>query len=198
MAPTERSLTGVVVIAALAIGLAVTSRLPSAEAIASRPFVRHAALGSPVPMRTGVVTVDAIDATTAVKQSGTTVKTSAHWLLVTLRFTAAQEPAALAGMTIRAADGRTYSATRPLQSTCGAGQPGITIRCTIPFELPGDALEGAHLLVPAALLGAGAGDDLADVDLGISADRAAELRTITEPKPVTAVTVVGSAGGGAT
>ena len=196
MATTERTLTGLVTIAALAIGVAVTSRLPSADSIAAWPFVHQVAIGETVSLRTGQLTVDGVDATTAVTQSGKTVKTSAHWLLVMMRFTAAREPSALAGMTLKTADGRTYSATRPLQSTCGAGQPGITIRCTIPFEVPADALAGAHLLVPAALLGQGAGDDLADVDLGISTTRAAQLTAITEPKTVTGVTVVGSQPGG--
>lgn len=193
MTQHERRLTTVIVVGLLALGSAALSRLPTPEEVARSPFVSAGTVGAPVPLRTGTIQVDAVRASTAVRQGGTTARTSAHWLVVTMRFTAAREPVGLAGMTLRAADGRIYSLTRPFRSSCGPGQPGITIQCGLPFEVPSDAMAGARLVVPAALLGGGEGDDVAEIDLGIDPAQAGQLASATELITVEALAVVGGA-----
>ena len=188
----RHTVTGLVVIAALAAGSALISRVPGPQEIALAPFLHAGTVGAPIHLRTGEIVVDGVQASTQVRQGAITASTTGHWLVVTLRYTAADTPASLAGMTVQSRDGRTYSLARPFQSACGVGQPGVTIACSMPFELAPDALEGAHLRVPAALLGGGEGDDIADVDLGIDAATAARLAVATEPVRIEAVTVVGA------
>lgn len=192
MSHREQRLTTAIVVGLLALGSAVLSHIPAPDDLARRPFVTVGTLGSSLRLRTGQIQVERVPASTTVRQGAITAATSAHWLVVTMTFTADREPAALAGMTIRAVDGRTYSLTRPFRSSCGVGQPGITIRCALPFELPRDAVAGAVLVVPAELLGGGEGDDVAEIDLRITAETAAELTAVTEVLSVDAVTVVGA------
>ena len=64
------------------------------------------------------------------------------------------------------------------------------MRCSVPFEVPEDALAGAHLLVPADVH-VDALDDVADIDLGITAERAAELAAATGQVEVPEARVVG-------
>ncbi len=192
MTTRQNAVTGLVVIAALAAGSALISRVPGPQEVALAPFLHAGTVGAPIHLRTGEIVVDGVQASTQVRQGAITASTTGHWLVVTLRYTAADTPASLAGMTVQSRDGRTYSLARPFQSACGVGQPGVTIACSMPFELAPDALEGAHLRVPAALLGGGEGDDIADVDLGIDAATAARLAVATEPVRIEAVTVVGA------
>jgi len=193
----QNALAGLVVVAALAAGSTVISRVPGPDEIARQPFLHSGQVGTAVHLRTGEIVVEGVQASTRVRQGATTASTSAHWLVVTVRFTAADTPSTLAGMTLQSRDGRSYSLARPFQTACGVGQPGVTITCSMPFEVPAAALEGASLRVPAALLGGGAGDDVADVDLGIDAATATRLEQSTEPLRIEAVTVVGSPGTGA-
>ena len=166
----------------LGIGSAVLTRLPTPDDITGAPFVLHGRIGEPATLRTGVVTVTSVEASTqVVALTGTAVSREGVFLVARVTWTATPEPGPLTGATLLARDGRTYETTSPVNSTCIRAQTGIPIGCAIPFEVPKDALEGAELIVPADPVGAVAGDQELHIDLGIDAAIAAGLGAHTSP-----------------
>ena len=181
-------LTAVLVVVALWLGSVISTALPSASDILSRPFVHEAHVGEPVTLRTATVTVTDVRAADEVASYRSIASTTGVWLVVDLEVVAREEAGRLipAAFRLRAADGRLFGELPAVTVSCGPLQPGIAVRCTVPFEVPPDAVPGAHLLIPAAA-DVEATDDLADVDLGIDDALAAtpERRiTLIEPKIV--------------
>lgn len=174
------ALTAVLVVLALVVGSLLDSWLPSADSADGVPFTHAAGIGEAVPLRTHTVTVDGIAAGTEVASYGAVTGTTAHWLVVSYTVEAVGQSASFppAFLRLRAADGRLFGETPGTIVACGPAQPGIPLRCTVPFEVPADALAGAHLLVPAGIE-VGLSDDLADIDLGITAADAATLAAST-------------------
>ena len=66
---------------------------------------------------------------------------------------------------------RRYQAELPLMP------PGLPVRCQLIFEMDKEALEGARLNIPASTA---RGDDMAQIDLGIDAAKAATLSRNTQ------------------
>lgn len=188
--------TIILVVAALAVGSVVTERLPQADAVGEAPFVHTAALGEPVSLRTGTVTVDGVSASPIVRQGGTSISAysaAGTFLAVRVTFVALREPGAPSYATMRVAttDGRTFgNPGLSVLPACGVGQPGLARSCTYVFEVDPTALAGARLLVPASRLDVP--DDVADVDLGLTAERAAELAANTAPIDVAPPTEKGA------
>lgn len=169
-------LTTVLVVAALWLGSLISSALPAASDVFSRPYVHAARIGEPVTLRTATVTVTGVRTAKEVSSYGAIAGTTGVWLVADLEVEARHEPGLLApaAFRLRAADGRLFGELSAVTVSCGPLQPGITVRCSVPFEITPDAVPGACLLVPAGT-DAEASDDLADVDLGIDEARAAAL-----------------------
>lgn len=173
-------LTGVIVVAALFLGSWVVQLIPDADEQFGRPFEHRAAVGEPVEVRTGTVTVTGLTTAREIERLGSVAATTGVWLVAELEWVTSREPAELplAQSRLVTADGRSYGGIAPLPASCGPGQPHLTLFCQAPFEVPADALEGAELHIPAEFLGGL--DDVAIIDLGIDAARSAELAQPSE------------------
>lgn len=177
MSRTNRAMAvGVAVLAALSVGSVMERHLPVPDDVLDRPHERAVALGQEVELRTQRVVVDDLSAGTSVADSFQQYGTTAHYLMVRVRFEATGEPVTLEA-TLQAADGRRYDRTTPFVQACGISQVGQEVACRAFFEVPADALEGATLRVGAS---AGQSDEVAVVDLGIDQARAAELASSTQ------------------
>ena len=167
--------TLVLVLAALALGHVITQRLPQPDDVASRPFVRAGELGQPITLRTGTLTVLSASVTHSVSQFGTTYTTPHGWLVVRVQYTAAGRTNTLTNPTIVAADGREFGGYQSVPTPCGPAQPDFTIACDLVVEVAQDALPGARLrLMADPLGGARTPDDVAEVDLRLTADGVAQ------------------------
>lgn len=173
--------TGVTVLAALAVGSAITARLPQPEAVREAPFVVVGRVGQALTLRTGTVSVEGVDASTKVTD-GSSHAVSAHgvFVVLTLTWQPSSKPLPTAEGTVVASDGRRYTGGSPVTGSCSTTQPTLRIRCQQVFELPGDALVGARLELPADPSGRTEGDQVAQVDLGIDDSQAAALRARTD------------------
>lgn len=91
---------------------------------------------------------------------------------------------------MRAKDGRTFGGSQPVTNNCGPANPGLPVTCQLPFEVPTDALEGLVLAIPAET-DSWAGDQVTEIDLGISADEAAAFATTDAQVALQQARVVG-------
>ena len=169
-------LTTALVVLALFVGSVLDTRLPKPDPADADPFLRPGLVGQAVELRNGVVTATDVRVGTEIRSIGAITATTGRWLVVDYVFEARGEAQfkAPATLRLRAADGRQFGETPGTTAACGPAQPGIPLRCSVPFEVPVDAIAGAHLLVPAEN-GVDVMDDVADIDLGLTPDRAAEL-----------------------
>lgn len=178
MRPVSRTnlLTAVLVVLALLVGSLLDARLPRPDPVDADPYVRPGVVGRPVTLRSFIVTATDLEAGREIASLGTVTSTTAHWLVVGYTVEARGEARTVppAVLRLRAADGRLFGETPGTTVACGPAQPGIPVRCWVPFEVPADALPGARLLVPAGV-DVAMMDDVADIDLGISPERATEL-----------------------
>lgn len=189
--------TGFIVVLALWLGSLVTSALPDPDDVYDQPFVTKASVNQEVEIRTAKLNVTGVRSGPefqyatfvdgqAVNGTSTIAATTAIWLVIDITYEPTGQTSSLQGLRVKAADGRLFGADS-VTIPCGPTQPGMALNCAIPFEVPKDALAGAHLLVPAAGL-VDAADSLADIDLGIDAAEATTLGAATErqmidPKP---------------
>lgn len=182
-------LTAFIVVLALWVGSMVTSWLPDPQKVYSDSFFTPGRVGNTVTIRSYEVTVTGVRAGLEAATDSQVSLTRGLWLVVDLTWSPQDATIAWAregtGSRLAATepllvtlDGRTYGGLPGLGLTCGAAQPGVPLTCSIPFEVPPDALEGAHFWFPSSTVGAM--DDVADIDLGIDAARAAELASSTE------------------
>ena len=168
-------LTAILVVAALFVGSLVTSSLPQPDSLLiDLPFLHAVNVGETANLRTGNVTVTDVQAAKRVKLYGRIAESAAVWIVVDLEW----EPVRQSGMiaasnpVVVAADGRVFGGIQAVTNNCGPTQPGMAVACQLAFEVSVDALEGAHLRVPAGN-SVDTSDDVADVDLGIDATAAA-------------------------
>lgn len=173
---------GLISVIALAVGLFAASFIPQPKTVRAAPFVQKLAVDDWAHMRKGTVRIIAVEASKKVHgprrvgQNGANTGVSQHglFLIVTIDFQSKQEPSAVSDATITDRKGRVFGGTQAVGDTaCGTGQPKLTIRCQLVFEMPKGSLEGAMLTVPA---GRGA-DDVAQWDLGIDAEKAKQLES---------------------
>lgn len=175
-------LTSILVVAALFVGAALTSWIPTANDVFERPFRHTASVGDAVDLRTGTVTVTQVRTAKELRLRGQRAVTTGVWVVLDLSWRARDKPTQLSllHLRIQAADGRTYGGLPAFVPPCGLGQPGIEKRCQVQFELPADALAGTRVLIPASVTLTGS-DDVADIDLGIDDASAASLAAPSEP-----------------
>lgn len=174
-------ITGALVIAGLAVGSVVSSRLPDPAQAWQAPFPESGAVGDRVGLRTAWVTVESVAASTTVRSPTNEVAaTPGTFLVLDLEYEARLEAWSLSEQEIRTPDGRRFGGSQVVRPGC-SGQPGIPVACQVVFELPADALEGAHFWAPPDGKAGGDGDTTLDIDLGIDAARAGELAASTTP-----------------
>lgn len=184
MARRRNLATIATVLIALSLGSVITDRLPKPEDVRSEPKVHEVAVGEAAPMRTGTFVVTALDASPVITAHGTANRSSGTYLVVTVEFTAAKEPAYVPSddTVLLAADGREYGSGAAAGGACGS-QPGLTMVCQIPIEVEPSALAGAQLRLPAQgtpVFGPPVMEE-AHVDLGLTEAKAAELAAKTDP-----------------
>lgn len=170
-------LTAILVLAALFVGSFISEWVPHPDRILTeQPFPHNAPIGETVHLRTAEVTVADINTAKRIEGFGEVSESSGVWLLADIVWSPLGEPRTLGGasVVIRAQDGREFGGLQTITTLCGPTQPGIAVSCQIAIEVAPDALEGAHLLIPADGF-VHASDDLAVIDLGIDAAKAADL-----------------------
>ncbi len=176
----EGLLTAVLVVAALFVGSSLTDRLPQPSAVLEAPFVREGAVGDTIELRTADVTVRGVDGSRLVRVFSSTAQTPGVFVVVEVDWAPRGQASMLAGSApeIVAEDGRVFGGFQPVANNCGPAQPGLPVRCQLPFEVSADAAAGARLRIPAGS-STGIADDVADIDLGITPEQAARWAAST-------------------
>jgi len=180
-----RAASTLAIVAALAVGHAVTNRL-NVTGLESPAFVRSADLAQVAHLSYADVEVTDVRPAQYLAppvSDDLAVKAGGVWLLVSLTATATREPTLLVDGRLVDEEGRVYrSSTR---SGCAfvthtyTGLPNHSVFC---FDVPTDVLAGLHFVIARGDLDNArlAGDDLAEVDLGISRSEAASWARTTK------------------
>lgn len=131
-------------------------------------------------LRTGTVSVTGLRSGTQASGYLDVAVTRAIWLVTDLEWTPARNAAPLNSLEARiiAPDGRQFGGAAEVTPLCSRTQTGVTFVCSIAFEMDPAAVAGASLHVPAAGSIDDA-DDVAVIDLGLDAERAATLTSAT-------------------
>jgi hypothetical protein len=143
----RRIVAAVLIIAALAIGSAITSHTPDTDD-AQRAFVRTGVLGSAVDVRTFDVTVLGVRGAAQITQDDTAHDTSGVWIIVRLRLTARTNPTVVSYAVLRDAQGRTYRATGRIDQSLLDGrplEPGVPVTVELAFEVPTSVATGLSI-----------------------------------------------------
>lgn len=181
-------LTAILVVAALFVGSTLTQYLPKPDDFRDDPFPVAGAFGEPVRLRNADITVTKVQAARTVELFGQVAATDGVWLVLDVTYAPRHEPGVLVGSQplLSAPDGRRFGGLQAITKNCGPANPGLPVACQLPIEVPADALEGLVLTIPAEN-GQWENDEVTEIDLGITAERAAELRaseaqvTLQEP-----------------
>ena len=170
-------LTTLLVIVALLVGSTLTRHLPDPNEFRDAPYPVAGVLGEPVRLRTGEITLTGVRSARTVEIFGNVAATTGVWLVVDVTYEPLHEPGLMAGSQARveALDGRQFGGLQPVTNNCGPANPGLPVACQLPFEVDDAALEGLVLAIPALAENWGA-DHVTAIDLGITAERAEELR----------------------
>lgn len=165
----------IIVVLLLLGGAAIVSRLPDADEIRKAEFEREGAPGRSVALRSGTVRLVGVHGgkqfrAPPFEQVPLVRSTNGVFVLPTIEISGSEGNAHFTGITLETADGRVFggSARTIALNGCGPAPAGLPVRCQLIFEADPAALAGARLHVP----GDGAGDDVAVLDLGITAERA--------------------------
>ena len=131
----------VLVVAALAIGTAITDHTPDSDA-QQQPFVRTGAIGTSVDARTfsaAVLGVRGASVLAPLTEEEEAHVTSGVWIIVKVRLEAHTNPTAVGYGALIDAQGRTYRATERIFEPLLGGrtlEPGIPVEGEIAFEVP--------------------------------------------------------------
>lgn len=183
---TRQAAAAVLLVAALATGRAVQQLMPADETSA-RPFERHGVVEEPLELRWGTLEIGEVEGSTRITSNGAVRITTGVYIVVPITFTAAGEPQRPSYVAVRDSHGRTFGAIsdRNPYNLGGAAQPGIPRQTLAAVELPADAVPGAQLVV-----GLESNpedhrrDDLAVIDLGLTADDATEWTAVQDPQEI--------------
>ena len=170
----------VLVVAALATGHAVSTAFPF-EANLDAPFLRSGEVADPVDLRYAQVTAGRPQGSTVAEASGTLMATPGVWLAVPVTIVAEGEPRRLGYAAVVGSDERVYVANGARsQRVWYTAQPGIPHYGTVLVELPAEAAVGARLRISLEPWDQRA-DDMADIDLGITAEDVERWASTTDP-----------------
>jgi hypothetical protein len=177
--------TVVLVVAALAAGRAVSTAFPL-DGRLDAPFVRTGEVGDVVDLRYARVTAGEPDGSTLAEVSGTLMATPGVWVSVPVTIVAEGEPRRLGYAAVVGSDGRTYRANGMRSQTAWySAQPGIPHYGSVLVELPAEAAVGAHLQLSLEPWDQRS-DDMADIDLGITAEDVERWTSAADPVAVPA------------
>jgi hypothetical protein len=176
---------GAAVLAALAVGHVMVTAFPVDDRV-SAPFVRTTAVGETVELRYARLTAGEPTGSTVVQPDPSTqLSTPGVFVMVPLTIVATGQPRLISFAELVGGDGRTYTVSTSGRSSflSGTAQPGVPRYATVVVELPPDALPGAHLRIGLSQDDQ-RGDDLADVDLGLTQADAEAWAALDTPHPV--------------
>lgn len=175
------------VVAAVAVGHVITTSLPLSGGVLD-PFVRTGAVDEPVALSYADVRLTEVRPAQYLGSGDPddlAVRAGGVWVVAEVRVSATREPTVLRSAWLESADGRRYRAS--VRSGCTItleAQTGVPAYAQYCFDVPAGALEGLRFSLARAVIGdpgdeAVNGDDLARIDLGVDAGRAAEWRSTT-------------------
>ncbi|MBM6400537.1 hypothetical protein [Phycicoccus sonneratiae] len=168
----EGLLTVVLVVAALAAGRAVEAWTPDDRDGFGRPFVHEAAVGDTVSLRYAEVRADRVDGAPVLDRGALApMKSPGLWVVTTLTVTPTLDNLVLANASLVDGRGRELQLGGRNVRLCAAATPGVATACVVAFEVPVDAAAGSRLRVARSAQEI-RGDDLLEVDLGITAAEA--------------------------
>jgi hypothetical protein len=178
----RRAGAGVLIIAALAAGRAVTTAYDSDTGV-DEPYLVSGELGRPVSLRYADVTATGVDGSTVVSPNlGMT--TTGVWLVIPLKIVTKGEPAEVRYAAIQDTRGRVFLANGDRSKYApGVSQPGVPRYASVLVELPADAVPGARLRVALDSLDQRR-DSMADIDLGLTQAQASAWASRKDKLPV--------------
>lgn len=165
--------TGALVIAAMGLGRAIDDHIPLDD-VADQPFVHTGGVGETVRLDPADVVVTGVHVTPTIKGDPASAA-GGRWLVVDTEMVATREPTRMAGFfLVDARDRRWIASTRGPECTLGASlSTGVRHYASICFDVPKEALDGAHLMVTRGAWDSHESefrrDDVARIDLGIRA-----------------------------
>jgi hypothetical protein len=164
---------GLVAVVLLGLGTLLDGWLPGdTDDPGSTPFVKAAAVGERVDLRTVEVEVDDVRVTRTLVQYGTELHSPGVWVMVEYTVVPARENTALGFAELRDAGGRVWSLDGRNDNICLTGPPGVPTACVAFFEVPPDALASLRLRLAREQFEQRY-DVVADVDLGLTVKDAA-------------------------
>ena len=127
---------------------------------------------------------------TGIDEFGSTLTTPGVWVVIQFSVTAAEENTSLGFAELRDAGGRSWRASHGRNgSTCLVGPPGVRVGCVAVFEVPADAIPTLRIRLAPQL--DQRFDEVADIDLGLSAQDAEDFAAAV-PLEVPGTTLGGS------
>ena len=170
---------GALVLAALSVGRVVTEWLPEGPSPV-RPFERQTALDREVHLRYGDLRVTSVDGGRQLATSTEAMLSPGLWVTAHVDFTPRVDRSTLAYAELRDGQGRVLTAGGRNVVECDVVNPGIPGHCLVAFEVDPAALAGSRLALTGNVNDQ-RGDDMAVVDLGITAEQVSSWKARTTP-----------------
>lgn len=166
-------LTTALVVAALASGRAVDALTPDDRVVFGRPFLHPVTVGQTVELRYAELRPTAVDGAPVLDRgSNPPMQSPGLWVVTKVTVTPTLDAETLRHATFVDGRERELSLGGRNELQCATAVPGVATECVVSFEVATDAAAGSHLRLARSAQDV-RGDDMADVDLGITA---AEVR----------------------
>ena len=170
---------GALLLAALSVGRVVTQWLPEGPSPV-RAFERTTMLDRPTHLRYGTLRVTEVDGGKQLATSTSAMLSPGLWVTAHIDFTPSVDKVGLAYAELRDGKGRVLSRGPRNVLECKVVNPGIPGHCLVAFEVDPAALPGSRLALTANVNDQ-RGDDMAVVDLGITAEQVATWSARSTP-----------------
>jgi hypothetical protein len=173
-------LVGVVILAAATL---LDGRLPDDDADpGADPFMRTAAVGERIDLRTMEVTVESVQLTPTLVRFGVEMVSPGVWVVVEYTVVASDENTSVSYAELRG-DGRAWALRGRGSNDCSPGPPGVPVGCVAYIEVPLEVVPDLRLWLARDVVELRY-DAVADVDLGLTsqdADRGAGAPPLEVP-----------------
>ena len=170
---------GALVLAALSVGRVVTEWLPE-DPSPVRAYERATTLDHQVHLRYGDLRVTEVDGGKQLATSTSAMLSPGLWVSAHVEFTPTVDKVGLAYAELRDGEGRVLTRGSRNVLECKVVNPGIPGHCLVAFEVDPTALAGSHLALTVNVNDQ-RGDDMAVVDLDITAEQVATWKARTTP-----------------
>lgn len=170
---------GALVIAALSFGRVITEWLPEGPSPV-REFERTAAVDEQLHLRYGDLRVTAVDGGKQLATTSSAMLSPGLWVTALVDFTPTVDKTAVAYAEVRDGEGRVLTRGTRNVLECTTVNPGIPGHCLVAFEVDPAALPGSHLALTRNRNDQ-RGDDMAVIDLGITADQVTTWKARSTP-----------------